>query len=84
MKIDRPKPQNAAPEIHPRFVLFRWKSVSKSPMMSPRMAKDIAVAMSAMQLAVKSRPLFMVTSTLSDVARGGLLRTRRDRLHWRD
>jgi hypothetical protein len=48
------------------------------------MAKDIAVAMSAMQLAVKSRPLFMVTSTLSDVARGGLLRTRRDRLHWRD
>ena len=59
MKIDRPKPQNAAPAIQPTSVLLSEKSRSKSPMMSPRMANDMAVAIRAMQLAVKRRCLFM-------------------------
>ncbi len=66
MKIDSPKPQNAAPAIQPTSVLFKWKMVSKSPMMSPRIANDIAVAISAMQLARKSRCLFMTVCALSE------------------
>ena len=54
-RIDRPKPQNAAPAIQPTSVLVSAKSRSKSLMMSPRMANVIAVATSATQLATKRR-----------------------------
>src|SRR5215218_9305141 len=57
--MDSPKPQNAAPAIQPRLVLFSAKICSKSPMMSPRIAKDMAVAMRATQLARNRRCLFM-------------------------
>ena len=49
-RIETPNPQNAAPAIHPTSVAVRLKTVSKSPMMSPRMANDIAVAINATQL----------------------------------
>src|SRR5215213_8054483 len=57
--MDSPNPQKAAPAIQPRFVLFSAKICSKSPMMSPRMANDMAVAMRATQLARNRRCLFM-------------------------
>ena len=53
--MERPKPQNAAPAIQPTSVFDSANTRSKSPMMSPRMANDIAVATSATQLARKRR-----------------------------
>src|SRR5688500_11644376 len=58
-RIDSPKPQNAAPLIQPNWILSSPNSSSNSPMMSPRMAKDIAVASRAMQLATNRRCGFM-------------------------
>ena len=54
-RIETPNPQNAAPAIHPTSVAVRLNTVSKSPMMSPRMANDIAVAISATQLDLNRR-----------------------------
>src|SRR5438067_2693345 len=53
--MEKPKPQKAAPAIQPTSVLVKANSRSKSPMMSPRMANDMAVATKAMQLAVNNR-----------------------------
>ena len=47
--------QNAAPLDPPNWILSRPNASSNSPMMSPRMAKDIAVAIRAMQLATNRR-----------------------------
>src|SRR4030095_444475 len=58
-RIERPKPQNAAPEIHPTLVAVSPNSRSKSPMMSPRIANDMAVAMRAIQLARNRRDGFI-------------------------
>ena len=54
-RIEKPKPQNAAPAIQPTSVLVKANSCSKSPMISPRIANDIAVATSAVQLAMNNR-----------------------------
>src|SRR5215475_3301774 len=54
-RMEKPKPQKAAPAIQPTLVLVSENSRSKSPMMSPRMANDIAVAIRAMQPAVNRR-----------------------------
>ena len=51
IRIDRPNPQNAAPSIQPTRTSSRRRSCCTSPMMSPRIANDMAVATSAMQLA---------------------------------
>src|SRR5438067_3912972 len=53
-RMDTPNPQNAAPAIQPTSTLLSANSRSKSPMRSPRIANDIAVATSAMQLATKN------------------------------
>jgi hypothetical protein len=53
--MEKPKPQKAAPAIQPTSVLVSENSRSKSPMMSPRMANDIAVAIRAMQPAMNRR-----------------------------
>src|SRR5204862_8143040 len=55
-------PQNAAPAIQPTSVLLNANSRSKSPMMSPRIANDMAVATSAMQLARNSRRVVNVSA----------------------
>src|SRR5262245_37600972 len=54
-RIERPNPQNAAPAIQPTSTLLITNNRSKSPMRSPRIANDIAVATSATQLATKKR-----------------------------
>ena len=59
-RMARPNPQNAAPRIHPTCTSVSDRRRCTSPMMSPRTANDIAVAMSARQLALKSRVRFTV------------------------
>jgi hypothetical protein len=56
MKIERANPQKAALMTHPVCSFVRWNCVLKSPRMSPRTAKMIAVAMRAMQLATNICP----------------------------
>src|SRR3712207_2026180 len=57
MMTDSANPQKAMPVIQPMFWLSNEKSVPQAPMMSPRTAKVIAVAISAMQLATNKRLL---------------------------
>src|SRR5712691_10993476 len=61
-RIEKPKPQNAAPAIQPTSVLLHANRRSKSPMMSPRIANDMAVAIRAMQLARNSRRVVNVSA----------------------
>jgi len=57
MMTDNANPQKAIPVIQPTLVLSSANSVPHVPRMSPRTAKVIAVATSAMQLAMNNNLL---------------------------